>query len=278
MNATLDLINNPSGLKPATAPTLAFTINDNRRAHLVANWDPMLNFTKAGNFAFYSIGAPPVVRYISGAQRFIAWTRLRAGFTNPGISVYMKIGIHRGANKLADRTDAFPHDQNASPEYRVGVAAPSPMPVGGDTLTFKFDLLEANRTTVINNKTVTMLVKKEITYTKAQAIAAATTDQAWMTGTASGQLLDRLTKKGGMYKKLSDAIRPPIPTLLSVKSFIRRHDSAAYVAAAGRPATQVAYFEGTTYGPHPDPNTRIDDPGRPAYAIPYKLFLRECDP
>ena len=35
----------------------------------------------------------------------------------------------------------------------------------------------------------------------------------------------------------------------------------------------AAFFEGTMYGAFPDPNTRMDSPARPAYALKNRLFL-----
>ena len=45
---------------------------------------------------------------------------------------------------------------------------------------------------------------------------------------------------------------------------------------AGGMVGEAAFFEGTdgaSTGPHPDPNTTIDSPARPAYARRNKLFL-----
>ena len=67
---------------------------------------------------------PPVVQFIGGAQSFIMWTETASGATNPGLSFFAKVGIHRGAAKLAEKVDPFPQDQNLSAQFRPNVPAP----------------------------------------------------------------------------------------------------------------------------------------------------------
>jgi hypothetical protein len=272
MNAKLELINNPAGLTAAVPAQANFTVNDNRRADFIANWSTALNFTKAGSFEFFDPAMPPVVQYIGGSQEFIMWTELSGGGTNPGLSFFSKVGIHRGAAKLAESTDAFPQDQARSPEFRPRVAAPAPVPALGDPLDFKYDLLDTDRTTVLSSKVIPVKVMPEAAYGQPAAIAAATADDTWMHGAGPAQLLGLLTAKGGRSAKLAAAIAPPNP-IVELKPITIRHDSAAYVASAMGAPGQAAFFEGIAYGAFPDPNTRLDSPARPAYALPNRLFL-----
>lgn len=274
MTAQLDLINNPGGLTAASPAKLDFDVNDNRRANFIADWTTALNFTKAGSFKFFNPSAmpPPTVEYIGGGQSFILWTETRSGDTNPGLSFFAKLGIHRGGAKLEERIDAFPQDQTSSPQFRPNIAAPSPVPVGGDVLDFKYDLLDTDRATVIANKHFPVTVMPETVFAQADAIKAAKDDDAWMHGMGPTELLGLLTAKGGREAKLADAIGGPNP-IVELKPFTLRHDSAAFVASAMGAAGEAAFFEGTAYGPHPDPNTTIDSPSRGAYARRNKLFL-----
>jgi hypothetical protein len=272
MQAELELINNPAGLVPAGPIKKNFAVNDDRRASFIANWSTGLNFTKQGNFVFFNPAMPPVVNYIGGSQEFIMWTELKGGATNPGLSFFSKVGVHRGGAKLAESIDAFPQDQGQSPEFRPVVAAPVPAPIGADPLEVKYDLLDTDRATVLKNKVVPVPVMPEAVYAQAAAEAAATADDAWMHDPSPAGLLGQLTAKGGPSAKLAAAIAPPNP-IVELKPITIRHDSAAYVTAAMGMAGNAAWFEGTMYGAFPDPNTRLDSPARPAYALKNRLFL-----
>jgi hypothetical protein len=275
MTAQLDLINEPGGLKPANAAKLDFDVNDDRRTSFIADWGGKLAFTKQARPTFFDPAMPAKVEYIGGGQEFRMLTGLKtAGFTNPGLSFFAKVGIHRGAVKLAESIDAFPHDQSRSPTFETNIAPPNPFPVvGTDALDFKFDLLDTDRTTILKSEVVAIPVHPETVFTAADAIAKATADDAWLHGMGPTELLGLLTAKGGREAKLADAIGGPNP-IVELKPFTLRHDSATYVASAMGATGQSAFFEGVgPYGPHPDPNTTIDSPARPAYALRNKLFL-----
>lgn len=272
MQAELELLNNPAGLHPAAPIKKNFTVNDNRRANFIATWSTALNFSRQGAFVFFDPAAPAVVNYIGGSQQFIMWTQLPAGKTNPGLSFFAKVGIHRGGAVLSEQIDAFPQDQRRSPETRPVVAAPAAVPPAGDPLEFKYDLLDTDRVTVLKNTVVPVPVMPEAAYVQADAEAAAIADDAWMHDASPAGLLGQLTAKGGPSAKLAAAIAPPNP-IVELKPITIRHDSAAYVAAAMGTQGHAAFFEGTHYVPFPDPNTNIDSPARPAYSRKNKLFL-----
>ena len=272
MEAELELINNPAGLHPTNPIKKNFTVNDDRKASFIANWTTALNFTKKGAFEFFDPAMPAVVNYIGGSQEFIMWTELKGGATNPGLSFFSKVGAHRGGATLAERIDAFPQDQAQSPEFHPIIAAPAAVPAAGDPLDFKYDLLDTDRATVLTSKVVPVPVMPEAVYAQAAAEAAATADDAWMHDATPAGLLGQLTAKGGPSAKLAAAIAPPNP-IVELKPITIRHDSAAYVTAAMGMTGDAAFFEGTMYGAHPDPNTRLDSPARPAYALRNRLFL-----
>ena len=113
----------------------------------------------------------------------------------------------------------------------------------------------------------------EPVFTQADAELAAMDDNTWMHGMGPTELLGLLTAKGGRDAKLADAIGGPNPIVV-VKPFTLRHDSKAFVTSAMQATSgKVAFFEGTTYVPFPDPNTIVRAPSLPAYSRPNQLFL-----
>jgi hypothetical protein len=266
MRAHLDLLGLPAGLTRGPVADHDFVIQDDRQTHLLATWGPAVRFDSGGGGDWFT-GAQ-AVRYRGGTQNFALTAALPAGQVNPGVTVFVRAQIRRGAAVVVPPPPlvVFPPDQQFVTPIAMPVNAPPVVPAAGDPLTFLIELIAADRTTVLATRAVVVNVLPEIVYTQAQAQAAAVADQLYLTGPAPGALLARLTARGGVARRVADAIRAG---LIQLRPLTARHDSAAYVAAVSGSAdpSKVGYFVGTAYVPAPDPHSFVGVAGAAAFSL-----------
>jgi len=261
MNGHLDLLNGPAGLAPsAPIPDLPFTVVDNRQANFIAHWSAAVNFNTGAFQQWFTIG--DTVQYRGGTQNFEVGAFLPAGQNNPGLTIFVRAQILRGAAVIfpPPALTPFPPDQSQIPTFAMPISAPAVVPVGGDTLTFRVELLAADQTTVLDTKDITITVMPEVTYTEAAAETAALADDTFFHDNTPTGLLGIMTTLGGVPANVAAAINAGRITL---RPLTVRHDSAAYVATqhGGTPVPSlVGYFVGTSYIPVPAPPAPPLDP------------------
>jgi hypothetical protein len=283
MTAHLDLVNGPVGLAPARPIVdFPFTIQDNRQTQFIANWFAAVNFNSGAAQEWFDPGTS-VVAYRGGTQNFGIGAFLPAAAspnTNPGLTLFVKTRIKRGAvNVAAPATlEPFPPDRREITQISINTAAPGVVPVVGDPLDFEVELIGADRATVLDTKIIAIPVLPEAVYTRAQAIAAAVADNTHFHDTSAAGLLGQMVAAGGVaanvaaaIKPLSPAVPPPGP-LITLRPLTVRHNSAAYVASVsgGPDPSKVGYFVGTTYNiPAPDSaHSFADVAGAAAFHLP----------
>src|SRR5262249_21050867 len=157
MTAHLDLLNGPVGLAPAAPiPDLPFTVQDNRQANFIATWSAKVKFNTGVGQAFFVPASAP--RYRGGTQNFNVGGFLPPPQTNPGLTLFVKTTLKRGAAVIAAPAtlEPFPPDASQTALTAINIAAPAAMPVAGDNLTFDVDLIAADRTTVLDTKHIAM--------------------------------------------------------------------------------------------------------------------------
>ncbi|HEX3045099.1 MAG TPA: hypothetical protein VHY08_10110 [Bacillota bacterium] len=278
MNAHLDLVNGPAGLTLTAPPDLPFTVQDNRLADFLANWLTDFDFNTGMFQDSYLNGG--TIRYLGGTQNFNVCAFLPSGQTNPGLSLFIRVRLKRGATTIAPLTtpvlEPFPPNKSITSPIALNISAPATVPISGDPLNFEIELIDSDRKTVLDTQVLTFKVMPETTYTQAQAIIAAVADDAFFHDTSSTGLLGQMTAQGGMVAQIASFIapQPPVPTslpMITLRSLIKRHDSAAFVKAVKgnyNPSFD-GYFFGTTYGPPPDTaNSRVKDAGGAAFSMP----------
>lgn len=268
MNAHLDLLNLTSGVARTTPLSdLTFTVQDNRQANFIASWFAAVSFNNGSGQDWFSPGK--TVRYRGGTQNFAVGAFLPAGSTNPGLNLFVRARIKRGATVVfpAPPLAQFPPDQARIPTFSMPLTAPAVIPAGGDPLAFEVELLGADRSTVLSTKTVAITVLPEATYTQSAAHTAAAADNAHFHDTSATGLLGIMTARGSVAANVAAAITAGRITL---RPLTVRHDSAAYVTAktgAPNPA-MVGYFIGTNYTlPASDPNSFAGVAGAAAFSI-----------
>lgn len=274
MTAHLDLVNGPVGLVPVPpTPDLLFTVHDNRQAHFIANWFAAVNFNTGANQKRFVAG--DTVNYRGGTQNFAVGAFLPAGSSNPGLTLFIKTRIKRGAAVVAAPAtlEPFLPDARRITNIAINFNAPAVVPVAGDTLDFEVELIAADQTTILDTKTISMTVLPEVVYTRAQAIAAAVADDTHFHDNSATGLLGKMTALGGAPASVAAAINavPPAPRL-NLRPLTVRHDSADYVndVTGGPDPAQVGYFVGTTYNiARPDSAHSFPDvAGAAAFFIP----------
>src|SRR5581483_8039422 len=109
-----------------------------------------------------------------------------------------------------------PPDADAITPIRIAMTAPDPTPASGDPLTFEVELVGADRTTVLRAVGIPMSVLPEQTYTKAQAIAEAQADDAYLHDTSSTGLLGKMMAMGGKEAAVAAAITAPTEPKITV--------------------------------------------------------------
>jgi hypothetical protein len=247
MHARLELVNGPTGLLPSTPiPDLTFSVQDNRQSNFIANWFPQVSFNDGARQVGWAPGR--AVRYIGGTQNFQVGAALPPPLTNPGLTLFVRAQILRGAAVvfIAPPVGQFPPDQDHIPTFAMPISAPAVVPPGGDGLTFKVELLAGNRTTVLSTKNVAISVLPEVTYTQAQAQTEAAADDAHFHNNSPAGLLGIMTSRGGVAARVAAAVNSGFITLTPLTA---RHDSASYVATVrGAPdPSVVGYFLGSAY-------------------------------
>ena len=260
MTAHLELINGRAGLAPSTPiPDLTFRVQDNRQSNFIANWFAAVKFNSGAGQALFVLGTSKP-HYRGGTQNFNAGGFLPPPQTNPGLTLFVKARLKRGATVVAEPStlEPFPPDASQTTRIPINIPAPAVVPVGGDNLDFEVELIGADRTTVLNMQTISMNVGPEAIYTQAQAIAEATADDTHFHDNSPTGLLGQMTALGGAPATVAAAINaaPPAPGL-TLRPLTVRHDSAVYVAAVsgGPKPSRVGYFVGTTYNDTPPDTT-----------------------
>lgn len=279
MTAHLDLVNGPTGLVASPPiPDLTFQVQDNRQANFLATWFAGVNFNNGSSQEWFT--GSNVVRYRGGTQNFNVVGVLPSGQTNPGLPLSVRASLKRGTSLIAGGPSTltpFPPDQRQTGRIAMNIAAPATIPTAGDLLTFEVELTDASGAAVLGTKTVSMTVLPEQTYTRAQAIAAATADEAHLHDTSSTGLLGQMIALGGQPARVAAAINPLPPAApppgprITLRALTVRHDSAAFVSQVlGAPnPSKVGYFVGNTYQPLPNTaNSFADVAGAAAFQIP----------
>lgn len=269
MNAHLDLVNGVSAPVRATPiQDLQFRVQDNRLANFRANWRIRMNFNSGGGAQWWTSGA--TVRYRGGTQVFNVEAFVADPLTNPGLILFVRAQILRGSEVVVPSTalTPFPPDQSQSPRLAMAFSAPGSVPATGDMLTVQVELLGADRTTLVDPpKTITLAVLPEVTFTQAQAEAAAAEDDAFFRSGAPTGLRGMMTAQGGVAANVVEAIDSGRVTMTPITM---RHDSSAYVTEknGGRPdPSKDGYFAGTHYTPTAaDPNSFVGAAGAAAFS------------
>jgi hypothetical protein len=233
----------PAGPAPAAGPTPA------QRAHVLTTWRPEIGFWDGSRQVVFA--APAVVSYFYGGQTFTAAAVLPPPDVNPGLTLSVRSQILRGGAAVVGPTASvqFPPNQSRTSSIAMPITAPSPVPAGGDPLTFRVEIMEpaAAGPTVVSTNDVLINVQAGQVYTQVQAEAAATADDTFIHDVTPAGLIGIMRGHGGLDRNIADAI---VAGTLHLRPLTVRHDSAAYVAAArmGVPHPELlGYFLGTTY-------------------------------
>ncbi len=214
-------------------------------AHIIATWAPTVRYDDGARQVPYAVGA--TVRYREGIQNLEVGAALAGAETNPGVNVYVRGQVLRGAAVVSPpQIEQFPFDQHQVAPFAMPVTASPVVPPAGDALTVRAELLRPDRTTVLSTKDLALTVLPEITYTEAMAVGEATADEAYMHDATPAGLLGKMTAPGGASANVAAAVAAG---RLVLHCLTRRHDSSAYVAAsAGGPnPAQTGYFVGASY-------------------------------
>ncbi len=274
MTAHLDMVNGPAGLAPSPPiPDLSFTVQDNRQTDFIANWFAAVSFNNGARQERFVPASTP--RYRGGTQNFRVGGSLPDPRTNPGLTLFVRTRIKRGAAIIfpSSPLTPFPPDASSITPIAINIPAPAVVPVTGDPLDFEVELIGADRVTVLDTKIISMRIFPEATYTRAQAIAAAVADDTHFHDNTPAGLLGQMTALGGIPAAVAAAINAPLPApRLTLRPLTVRHDSTAYVSAVtgGPNPSQVGYFVGTTYNNAPPDaaHSFADVAGAAAFFIP----------
>lgn len=215
------------------------------RAAFLAAW--RMTARVAGGPGSQPVTAGMTVRYRDRTLQFRVAAELPSGQKNTGLVLFVRSSALRGSTVVAvSRTEAFPPRGEALRTSPLFIAEPAAVPAAGEPLTIRLELLEADQTTVIATKTLSVTATAGSTFTKAQAISAATQDQTFFRDNSPNGLLGKLTAAGGHGARVAEAVRAGS---ITIEPLTPRHDSEAYVAAHGGPdPSQIGLFHGVTYG------------------------------
>jgi hypothetical protein len=214
------------------------------RAAFLAAWR-MTARVDAGP-AIQSLTAGQTVRYRDRTLQLGVTAELPPGQTNSGLTLFVRSSVLRGSAVAAvSPVAAFP-PRGDNQRTRLSVAEPATVPATGEPLTIRRELLEADQTTVVATRTLPVTATAGTAFTKAQAVSAATQDQAFFRDGSANGLLGKLTAAGGHAARVAEAIRAGA---ITIEPLTARHDSESYVAAHGGPdPSQIGLFHGVTYG------------------------------
>jgi hypothetical protein len=240
---------------PAPAPGAGAPLT---RAEFLAGWDPTVTVATGGDIV--TVTAGDTVKYVQGALVVRGGAELTGGKPNSGLALFVQARVIRGGAAVDGPKSLLFPPRGTDVSVQLDVRQPAAVPAGGDPLTVRVEILDIDKTTVLSTKDVAFTATVDVPYTKADAIAAATADRAHFLDPSPAGIVGQLNAIGGQHARFAEAMTKG---LLKVEPMTIRHDSAAFVAAAGGAgASSVAYFRGLTYNAAPpdQANTIIDEP------------------
>jgi hypothetical protein len=227
---------------PAPAPAAPKPAAPLTRDEFLAGWDPTVAVSSGGGTDFVVAGDK--VTYVGGALLMRVGAALTGDKPNSGLVLFVRAQVLRGATVVAPaKSELFPA-RGDDVSVQLAVQAPAAIPAGGDKLTARVEILDADKTTVLDHKEVPFTAELEAVFTKDQAEAAARDDLAHFLDPSAKGIVGQLNKMGAQEKRLAEAMSKGI---IDVQPMVMRHDSAAYVTAKqGAPdPSSVGYFSGT---------------------------------